>query len=269
VKLVGCFDALGAVVELRAARTLAPLLQGALGDLTVDRSPSIRIDVRRNLARRWRLRTDGVTDARPGDADLAFYEAIGVVSDLAAHSAASSDVVLHASSADVAGTAVAIVGPSGAGKSTLAAALALAGHGFLADEVTAVGVDDGAVRPFHRPIGLRREGAAVLGIAVPEGPYDYTFPLRMGGRAPLSDGAPLGVVMILRRHDGDAGCELIEPARALYQLANMTLGATGNERSMFRRVEALVRSVPVHELRCRDVADGVGLIEQVVAGGPS
>jgi energy-coupling factor transporter ATP-binding protein EcfA2 len=269
VSVVGCFDALGTIVELRAPRTLAPHLLDALRDLAVDKSPSTRIEVRRNLAGRWSLRTDGITDLRTGEADLAFYEAIGIVSDVAARSASHSDVVLHASSADVAGTAVAIVGPSGAGKSTLTAALAFAGHGFLSDEVTAARVDDRAVRPFHRPIGLRREGAAVVGLAVPEGPYHYTFPLRMGGRTALSGGAPLGAIMVLTRCDSDAACERIEPAQGLFRLANMTLGVTGNERRMFRRLETLVRSVPIHELRYRDVADGVRLIEQVVAGGPS
>jgi energy-coupling factor transporter ATP-binding protein EcfA2 len=174
-------------------------------------------------------------------------------------------VALHASCVDVGGTAVAMAGASGAGKSTLAAAMALSGHGFLADEVTAISTD-GDVRPFHRPIGLRPDGAAALGVAIPDGPYEYTFPLRMGGRAPLSNGAPLGAVVLVRRGDGPEGTQRLDSAQGLFRLANMTLGTAGHERAVFRRLEALVHAVPIYELSYQDVNDGVGLVETLVAG---
>lgn len=263
--LVGQFAALDAVVELHAPRSIAALLAAALGDLAVDGAPTARVDIRRDLRGRWSVRTDGETSPlADGGADLGLYEAIGSLSDLAARGAADSGVVLHASCADVGGTAVAMAAASGAGKSTLAAALALAGHGFLADEVTAV-APDGAVRPFHRPIGLRPGGAAAVGVAIPDGPYDYTYPLRIGGRAPLSPGAPLGAVVLVRRGNGPGGVRRLDSAQALFQLANMTLGTTGHERSMFRRLEKLVHSVPIHELSYQDVADGVGMVEDLVA----
>jgi hypothetical protein len=266
VTRVGCFSALEPVVELHAPRSLVRLLRDSLGDLAVDRTPTARVDIRRHVTGRWSVRLDGASEPlADGTADLGLYEAIGTLSDIAARSAAGSGVVLHASCIDVAGTAVALAGVSGAGKSTLAGALALAGHGFLADEVTAV-ADDGVVRPFHRPIGLRADGAAALGIAIPDGPYEYTYPLRIGGRALLSEGAPLGAVAVVRRRDASEGVDELDPAQALFQLANMTLGTTGHERPMFRRLETLVRSIPMYELRYRDVAEGIGLVEDLVAG---
>jgi hypothetical protein len=265
VTSVGRFSAIGPVVELHAPRALTPLLRDALADLAVDRAPDVRVDIRRDVLGRWSVRTDGRTEALLGGSpDLGFYEAIGSISDIAARSAAGSDVVLHASCAEVGGTAVAMAGASGAGKSTLAAALTLAGHGFLADEVTALR-PDGVVRPFHRPIGLRADGAAALGLDVPAGPFEYTYPLRVGGRATLSAGAALGAVVLVQRRDESLSVELLDPARALFQLANMTLGTTGHERPMFARLDALVRAVPTYELHYGDVADGVRLVEGLVA----
>ena len=196
--------------------------------------------------------------------DIGLYEAIRAISDLAPRSAAETSTVLHASCVDVFGVAVALVGASGAGKSTLAAALAIGGHGFVADEVTAVG-RDGVVRPFHRPIGLRG-GAAALGVEIPAGPFGYTYPLRMGEVAVLSVGAPLGAVVIVRRNTGPAGVDRMGPGLALVDLANMTLGATGLERVMFQRLNDLVHTVPTYEVRYEELAVGCGFIEDVVRG---
>jgi hypothetical protein len=262
--LVGTFDAVGNPVELRAPRSIAAVLADALADLVTDGTPASRIEVRRTLRRRWSVRADGAEVSFAGPVDLAVYETIGQLSDLAARAAAVTDIALHASAVDIAGTALALAGPSGAGKSTLAAALCLAGHRYLADEVTAVAVDDLAVRPFHRPIGLRRDGAAALGVDTGHGPYEFTYPLRVGGRATLSDGAPLGALVLLRRGD-DVGSTPVDPAGALFQLANLTLGSTGHERIMFRRLERLVRAVPVHEVVSNDLPTAVQLVEDVAA----
>jgi hypothetical protein len=58
-------------------------------------------------------------------------------------------LVLHASSIEVDGQAVAFVGYSGVGKSSLAASLYTCGHGFVADDVTAV--DLGSPVPMAIP----------------------------------------------------------------------------------------------------------------------
>ena len=159
--IVGCFQALGQVVEIRAPRSLASLLAYVLGDLNTLEEAERRVEIRRDLLGRWSRRIDGVTAPIEGCPAAGFYEAIGALDDLAAAQAASSVAVLHASCIDVGGTAIAFAGLSGAGKSTLAAALATAGHGFIADEVAAVD-GDGHVAPYHRPVGLRAGGAAAM-----------------------------------------------------------------------------------------------------------
>ena len=55
-------------------------------------------------------------------------------------------VCLHASAVAMDGSAVAFVGPPGAGKSTTAAALARRGYKLIADDITAIGEVNGALR---------------------------------------------------------------------------------------------------------------------------
>ncbi len=106
--------------------------------------------------------------------------------------------MLHAGSVAVDGRGVVFVGHSGAGKSTLTAAMAMAGHAYVADEVAAI-TSDTRIRAFHRPVGLRAGGAAALGVEVPPGPFELTYPLRLGHRATLIDGARLTRIFIVER----------------------------------------------------------------------
>lgn len=260
--IVGRFRALGQVVEIRAPRSLASLLADVLGDLNTSEDADRRVEIRRDLLGRWSRRIDGVTVPIEGCPAAGFYEAIGALDDLAAAQAASSVAVLHASCIDVGGTAIAFAGLSGAGKSTLAAALATAGHGFISDEVTAVD-GDGHVAAYHRPVGLRSGGAAAIGIDIPAGPYDYTYPIRMSDHAQLSPGSRLGAVVFLSREDVAADTHPVDEAVALFRLANMTLGATGRERVMFRRLEHLVRTTPMFELRSQHVDDAISAVERL------
>jgi hypothetical protein len=205
------------------------------------------------------------------DPDLALYDALIAINLHAARVAAESgDTVLHGGSVVVEGRAVAVVGRSGAGKSTFTTAMARAGHPYLADEVVAI--DPGfAVRPFHRPIGLRRGGAEALNVEVPDGPYAHIHPYRVGANDQLGSAAPLAVVLLLVRDHSTQMPRLdpLDPGPALFQLANQTLGATGLERQMFIRLEALVRCVPVFDLHYADLTDARALVERLLSGnGP-
>jgi hypothetical protein len=172
---------------------------------------------------------------------------------------------LHGGAVAVDGCGVVFVGYSGAGKSTLTAAMVSAGHGYIADEVAAVD-SSGRLCNFHRPVGLREGGAAALGRPIPEGPFSLTYPLRIGGSGVLCDGAPICAVFLVDRSSTTgAGAPVpVPPAQALVILVNQTLGAGGFERQIFRRLEGLVRSVPVLELPFKDVTDGVKKVEDWV-----
>jgi hypothetical protein len=73
-------------------------------------------------------------------------------------------VLVHAGTVECAGRGVLAVGASGAGKTTATASLAMAGLGYLTDDITAV-QPDGRVIGAAKPIGLRAPSIDVLGLA--------------------------------------------------------------------------------------------------------
>lgn len=196
------------------------------------------------------------------DAASALYQALITIDEIAAEAAARTDTVLHGGGIEVHGHGVALVGRSGAGKTTLTTAAALAGHGFVADEICAIG-PHGALRPFHRPVGLRAGGAARLGIDVPDDPLvRWTYPVRIGSipGARRCGPVPLRLVALVDRRPGRGAIRRVEPSVALARLADETLGAEGTERAMFRRLEHLVQAIAVVELGFEDIDDALALV---------
>ena len=259
------FAALDRLFALRCSGPLRAVLTDALHDLLVDEQPQHQLSVRPTLSRGWRVRWDRTKGYEGRDRNLALYDALITLNDQAASCGAETGPVLHGGCVEVDGRAVALVGHSGAGKSTLTAALVRAGHGYIADEVTAVSPDLFA-RPFHRPIGLRPNSVALLGVDHPEGPFETIYPLRVGGGwGPLSNGAHLAAVFLVQRGpDMRLSADAIRPAEALFRLANETLGGTGAETTMFRRLERLVHQVPVMHLAYREVEQAVEFLPGVV-----
>lgn len=250
---------------LESHRSLAPHLAESFADLLAGTPAAHRITVSRSLAGRWRVAWDGEAGYVGPSADLALYDALITINDQAAAQAATRCVVLHGGSVCVDGRAVAFVGHSGAGKTTLTAAATRAGCGYIADEVVAVDAEDMAL-PYHRPLGLRPATAALLNVEVPDGPFDRIYPLRVGRSwGSLHGTAPLAAVFLLdRRADAEPQCERLRPAEALYRLANETLGATGAETVMFRRLTAFVRRIPVVRLSYRDYDQALDLTTRFV-----
>jgi len=262
------FAALDRTFSLRGSSSVASLLDDALLDLRVDEPATHHLSVRRTATGRWKVSWDGTLGYVGREDHLALYDALITLNDQAAASGAQHGPVLHGGCVEVEGRAVAFVGHSGTGKSTLTAAMVRAGHGYIADEVTAIDPDT-VVRPFHRPIGLRPNSSAVLGSERPDGPFDTIYPLRVGnGWGPLSAGAPLAAVFLVQRGDGvQHSTQQLEPAEALFRLTNETLGGTGNETSMFRHLEWLVHRVPVMRLAYAEVDQAVEYIPRVIPDG--
>ena len=71
--------------------------------------------------------------------------------------------LVHAGAVEKEGHGVLIVGASGLGKTTASAALAMAGFGYLTDDITAVRTD-GAIVGAQKPVGLRAPSIEVLGL---------------------------------------------------------------------------------------------------------
>ncbi len=271
---LGSFDLLGSVVNVRSSAPLAPPLTAALTTLScrpTRRAPLLTVE--RFADGDWSVSWRDEQRYRGPDEGVAFYDVLGAFNDAAArHVASNGRVGLHGGAVDIDGRAIAMVGHSGSGKSTLTAALVQAGHGYIADEVTAVtavtesGGDQLTVSPFHRPIGLRSDGARILGIDIPAGPFEHTFPLDATSIGRLGGPAPLQVIAFVERDPGaEPTIEPISPAATLHRLSNQTLGTWGLERQTFRRLETMVNRVDAIVMRYDSVADGVALVERAMS----
>jgi hypothetical protein len=247
---VGVYRALDATFELRASASLARVLRTAHADLLAPEvtSPRHVVEVGRRWQGGWQTRVDGSVRVSGVDASDALNEVRRAINDLAAESVVATDTILNAGAVEIDGRAVAFVGPGSSGKTSLTLVATRHGHGYLADDVVAVD-PSGRARPFHRPLGVRTEEAGRLEVAVPRGPFDYAVPLRLGDRATLSAGAPLAAVMLVDKGVFDVECTRLDAADALMKLTNQSLRLPGHERVLFRRLEMLVRRVPVWSVR--------------------
>lgn len=184
-------------------------------------------------------------------------------------------LVLHASTVEVEGGAVAFLGESGWGKSSLAAALHCRGHGVIADDVTAVRLSPAEVFPAFPQFKLSLEAADVLG-------YDRGSLLVLHPaeekRAYRSPGEFSSAPLPLRRLyvlSWGALCELepLGPQEAVIELVRNSyptrfLCPAGALH--FLQCTRLVREVPVHRLKRPRSLPGLpalaSLIEEDLAG---
>lgn len=177
-------------------------------------------------------------------------------------------VPFHAAAVESDGRVVVLAGVSGAGKSTLAAAAVMAGWGFVADEVAAVSPTDRTVHPFHRPIGIRRAGALALGLAFPN---DITVAgdatdVDASTLGALSGGGALHSIVLVDWSAGSRPAAVrVEPAEAMVELLQHLVVGDDAVTHCFGGINALVRAVPVVRLTFPTVADGVRLLDEVLA----
>lgn len=255
---------------------LRELVGRILGDVTLMTGGAVDIELRYR-PESWTLIIDGMTEVGPPD-----YMVPRIIEVANQRHAAGlvNRVGLHAASIETSAGVIALAGVSGAGKSTLAAAGVLAGHGYVADEISAVAVDPAcSVDPFHRPIGLRSGGAAALGVEIPatsDGRYDSVYPW-CPDAASRSDGGLLAGVAIVSRvesPDALAGQRItdVAPADALARLMQHCVvpsdpGGTGRAtrqiEQSFGVVARLVELVPVVELAYSQPADGLQTLAEL------
>jgi len=184
----------------------------------------------------------------------------------AAIDAAPGCVPLHAAAIETTAGVIAIAGRSGAGKSTLCAAAVLGGYPYVADEIAAVSPDTLHVHPFHRPIGLRRGGAAAIGVDYPDSPdgrYDFVYPWTVTGR--LSHGGVLAGIVLVDRSDAVApGLGIVEGPTALLELSQHTVIADELLGVGFMSLDRIVRTVPVARLTYDTAAQALDLLADLV-----
>lgn len=252
------------VVE--APEPLAHILETSLAPIAVASSEARgaeRIVIRRDGDEGWVMRLDGV-DFRPTPPGRLVAGLLEHINRRAAESVVRG-VPLHAAAvAHPDGGVIALAGSSGSGKSTLCAAAVRAGWGFVAEEVTAVSDDDREVRPYHRPIGLRAGGAAAVGIPIPDADwFDEVYPWPVPVEARRNGGALLGIAMV-ERTDGDGDAVDVPPSRALAELVEHTVVPTHDRIvQVFRALDRLVRVVPVVRLSAGAPSSTIELLDEL------
>lgn len=170
-------------------------------------------------------------------------------------------VPLHAGAVERGGSVVALCGPSGAGKSTFTAAAVSAGWRYVADEVCPVDPSTLAVRPTERPIRMRRGGARVVGIPVDGEPTADWLP----ERAARSSGGVLTAVVVVSRRPGAPALTSLDDGVGLAEVTRHLVVPDADLRAAFHRLERVVRAATIHTAEYDEVADGVHLLDRIVA----
>jgi hypothetical protein len=242
--------ALGSTIEVRLRGSRAPQLAARLRDLwhlcpahpTAPVTAVVEVDV---------------PDAVPAE-DLLQVVTVRVT-DAAVDAGAGSLLMLHAAClADPAtGTAVAFAAAGGTGKTTLVRELG-PWHRYVTDETTAVGVD-GLVRPYAKPLSLRRTPHGEL--------KSETAPGAVGLRAP--DGpVRLGAVCLLDRRDDFRGAPgLWTPGTldAVAALVPHTSHLVELERPLQRLAHLVESTGGLRVITYRDAADLAPLVGDLLA----
>ncbi len=113
-----------------------------------------------------RLILDGVT-LLDGVRSWAIIDRIVWEANQIAWRSAPDHVLVHAAVVEIEGQGVLIYGPSGVGKSTLAAALCVAGAGYLSDEIAVLDPKTGSVLPYAKPLTIRSQMWDAFAVVAP------------------------------------------------------------------------------------------------------
>jgi hypothetical protein len=226
------------------------------------------------VGRRYVVRFEGRHLTASPRADHALDILLWHVNQEAVRSA-GNHVVLHAAAAGRAGRAVVLPGPMEVGKTTLVAGLARAGLAYLTDEAVALGLADGAVEPFPKPLGLHAPSLALFPelartvgrtLSVATGCARHVPPEWLGARAATG---PMRVALVVfPRYVPGAPTEMgpLHPATALVMLCQsaFNLGRTG--RAGFFRLAGLARAVPAFSLTSGDLGGAVAAVIEALEG---
>jgi hypothetical protein len=265
------YDADGTTFQVHVDdHALSRELHTALSDLRVNGSAvgAVRFDVMRRAgqaANPWEVLKNGEPCVAALATDHVVPYVVAQVSRLA-FDMSRGRVALHGASASHFGRAVAIVGESEAGKSTLVTWLAHRGWQFLSDEVAVIDPVSMIVRPFWRPIGVRRPGPLdqlVGGHA--DGRSDILVPpSSIGDLGQAADLAAIVVPVVLEQ----SGARLrgMSGASALVALALNCPDLARVGLDAFERLTHLVGHVRTFALEYGDLDEAESVLRDLVTG---
>ena len=187
--------------------------------------------------------------------------------------------VLHASTVEIDGQAVAFVGDSGTGKTTTATACLCAGHRVLSDDVAALDLEGDRPRVVSGYPSIKLDPDLVDQLDVPVGAPQGASPDRDRHFHRLRHDQPTTPVPLARIYRlEDAPTEEVEPVESSQQVLELvrntyTVGLLDEDEtasSNFERCSTLAASVPVKRLRRRrEIArlpDLVDVVEEDLDG---
>jgi hypothetical protein len=177
------------------------------------------------------------------------------VTRLVLEGAVAPIVPIHAAAVVRGRKAIVLSGPSHAGKSTLAAWLTHRRWGFLTDEVALLDVVDPpvtTVRPFWRPVGIRRGGPVDAVVHVEGDAPEVLVPAtRLGS---LGQPSPLvALVCPTYAPDADGALTPLTPAAALAAVAGQLPSLTRDGAPVFHALAGIVGRVPAFALSVDDL----------------
>ena len=152
------------------------------------------------------------------------------------------------------GAAHAFVAPGGIGKTTLVRTLG-PGLAYVTDETVAV-ADDLTIRPYPKPLSLRRAPGSLL--------KDETPPPALGLNPPTGPVTLRALWLLDRRddHDGPPTTELLDPLGAVVALTQQVSHLAALDRPL-QRLAALVDAVGgLRRVTYRDAADLRPLLDE-------
>ncbi len=185
-------------------------------------------------------------------------------------------LVLHASTVNMNGGAIAFMGWSGAGKSSIAAALYTCGYNIISDDVCAVELADKSAKvfPAFPRLKLSVETAKAVGVDITS-----LIPIYLDNdrNYPLDDGftqnpVELSKIFVLKE-DPENGIDRLQRQDAVIELIRHSLPPRLGQPDTpehFKMCVQLVKLVPIYQLRrssaIQTLPDLARMVEKIVNG---
>lgn len=198
-----------------------------------------------------------------------------VVADIGSRALTSSaeHVTVHAGVVARDGVAVMLPAPPDHGKTTTTIGLVEAGFTFLSDESAAIGLDDGLVHPFHRPLMLAPDAMALFprlraslpGWADHVRNLNYLIPARDLRPGCLGDPCPVGfVVAPVFRAGAPTRLESVPRAEMLTLLIEQTFNLRTLGSAAVERLATTLSSAACYRLTIGELDGAVRAIEDLI-----
>lgn len=255
------YAALDSVVSVRAPEAVLADLDALLAGGAGESEATAEVVVSPSLV---------VSGAGPGDGVQARDRSHAVELVLALLNAVALeqcvDLAVHAGVVVRSGRAVAVPAVSGAGKSTLVAACVRTGWQYASDEALVL-ADDGAVRPYARPLTLLSWTLLRLDLAPPPtGATQRPVPvIELGGTA-VTGPTRLSDVVLLDRRPGRARLAPVSPAAAAMELLRHAFNHYRDPERSVRVAASAVRACAAWRLSYDDPLEAAQLLTQVLEG---